>query len=992
MTKQKNVLWIWVVISLLLFGVTLFADVPELIDYQGRLTDDNSDPVNGSVSIEFNIYDVDSGGVALWTETQTVDVSDGLFQVTLGDVTALDLTFENDSHWLGINVAADGEMIPRTRITSTAYAINAGDVKGHDIHPTSVSIDGYGAVVNASGEWTGEGIPVTGDLDLGYNSNIQFGDFDTRIDDNGDDMYVYTVNDLFLRATEVDVSQDMEVHSTLTAYEFVGDGSGLTNVPGDDLGDHSATQNVRLLGNWLSGDGGNEGIHVSYAGSVGIGTSSPSAKLDVAGGAEINGDLSVANDIEFNESSKIVFGDTSTRIQDNADDLYLFSEDDLYYNSNNHNFTGDMDVNGGIVADSFSGDGSALTGVSGDDLGDHTATQNVKLDGNWLSNDGGNEGVFVATDGDVGIGTASPGAVLDVSGSGTYGLRVTETSGADTKFEIEPYGEMTLSYGTNEHVRIGSDAGPAGFVQLTDVGVTRVRISGDEGTDSYFNAGDVGIGTMTPSTDLEVNGTISTTDLGIGTTTPEFKLSLDDDGGILAKGQYNTGTNLTTTGAGTRMFWYPRKAAFRAGRVTGDDWNNSNIGMYSAGFGYNAYAYGTYSFAGGYNTEAGGNYSTAFGHTSTANGSAAVSIGQENTAGGDGAVALGLECDATASSSVAIGGYSESRGTGSVALGYYATVGTGDDGSVAIGQTVSVDSDYSVGLGKDISVTGSNSVGIGEDITVSANYATSLGFSCNATRNHSRTFGSWCDANGDLSIAMGNNTETSSFNSFVLGRYNVGGGTNASWIGTESLFEIGNGSSDAARSNAMTVLKNGKVGIGVDDPDELLHVEGGKFKIGTGETIEDGGSYEIAFNADLRPTVDNTLDLGTSDERWDDVYATNGTINTSDRRDKENIRNTKYGLKEIMQMRPVSFNWRDNPNQGKKLGLIAQELEEIVPEVVKTHDYKIIDEETGRKEKVELERLGVYYSDLIPVLIKAIQEQQKTIEELKTEVDALKRK
>jgi hypothetical protein len=45
-----------------------------------------------------------------------------------------------------------------------------------------------------------------------------------------------------------------------------------------------------------------------------------------------------------------------------------------------------------------------------DNLGNHTATQNIRLSGYYLSNDGGNEGVYVDTDGDVGIGTSTPGS------------------------------------------------------------------------------------------------------------------------------------------------------------------------------------------------------------------------------------------------------------------------------------------------------------------------------------------------------------------------------------------------------------------------------------------------------------------------------------------------------------------------------------------------------------------------------------------------------
>ena len=155
-----------------------------------------------------------------------------------------------------------------------------------------------------------------------------------------------------------------------------------------------------------------------------------------------------------------------------------------------------------------------------------------------------------------------------------------------------------------------------------------------------------------------------------------------------------------------------------------------------------------------------------------------------------------------------------------------------------------------------------------------------------------------------------------------------------------------------------------------------------RIQYGTAEYIQDGGSFETSFNSDLCPVTDNYYDLGTSGYRWDDVYATNGTIITSDERDKDNIVPIQYGLTDIMQLNPVSFNWKGKDLKDRKLGLIAQELMKIVPEVVKTHDEKVIDEKTGEKQTVELDRLGVYYSDLIPVLIKGMQEQQKLIEEL----------
>jgi hypothetical protein len=97
-----------------------------------------------------------------------------------------------------------------------------------------------------------------------------------------------------------------------------------------------------------------------------------------------------------------------------------------------------------------------------------------------------------------------------------------------------------------------------------------------------------------------------------------------------------------------------------------------------------------------------------------------------------------------------------------------------------------------------------------------------------------------------------------------------------------------------------------------------------------------------------------------------------------------------YGLDAIMQLRPVSFNWIHRPEAGTKLGLIAQELEAVIPEVVaNTQRNPSLDSEPDAEGE---RKLGVYYADLIPVLIKSIQEQQAMIEALRAEVEDLKNK
>ena len=144
------------------------------------------------------------------------------------------------------------------------------------------------------------------------------------------------------------------------------------------------------------------------------------------------------------------------------------------------------------------------------------------------------------------------------------------------------------------------------------------------------------------------------------------------------------------------------------------------------------------------------------------------------------------------------------------------------------------------------------------------------------------------------------------------------------------------------------------------------------------------------FGGGLSPGSNNFYDLGSSDRRWRVLYATNGTINTSDARQKQAIQPIGYGLEQVKAMKPVSFEWIDHPEQGRKLGFLAQDLQPILPEVV--CDTEWINDGKGHLTPKKAEALGVYYSDLIPVLVKAIQEQQAQIEQLEQRIKALEKR
>ena len=165
-----------------------------------------------------------------------------------------------------------------------------------------------------------------------------------------------------------------------------------------------------------------------------------------------------------------------------------------------------------------------------------------------------------------------------------------------------------------------------------------------------------------------------------------------------------------------------------------------------------------------------------------------------------------------------------------------------------------------------------------------------------------------------------------------------------SFSGGADDVDFGTGLGSAAKTHLvtsatprLTVDATGKVGIGTQTPTQPLQMNSGAF-------------CSVA---------------GT----W---------TNASDRRLKKNISTLSYGLKEVMQLKPVAYNM--NINDEKQVGFIAQDVQKIVPELISGTE--------GDLSKGE--NLGMSYGNLTAILTKAIQEQQAMIEELKKEVAALK--
>jgi hypothetical protein len=101
------------------------AAIPATISYQGVLTDaDGSVVSDGDYDITFTLYDAETEGNVVWTDTQLLPVADGVFDAVLGSGVALDPLFDQP-YWLGIAVEDDPELTPRIELTAAPYAFRA---------------------------------------------------------------------------------------------------------------------------------------------------------------------------------------------------------------------------------------------------------------------------------------------------------------------------------------------------------------------------------------------------------------------------------------------------------------------------------------------------------------------------------------------------------------------------------------------------------------------------------------------------------------------------------------------------------------------------------------------------------------------------------------------------------------------------------------------------------------------------------------------------
>ncbi|RLD58503.1 MAG: hypothetical protein DRJ05_07920 [Bacteroidetes bacterium] len=963
----------------------LFAQTPQTFKYQAVVRDNAGEIIeNQPVKFRISIRIGSAGGAIVYRETHPVTTNGfGLANLNIGEGTPISGTFISID-WGTATKFLEVELDPlggnsyismgTTQLISVPYALYSENTANTD---------------DADADPANE-----------LNTSVILNGTDLKVTDAGGTI----ITDLTTLQEDADADPTNELN---TDINLDGNSLELTDAGGTlvvDLGTLSGDSDWTISG---------DDMYSGVSGNVGIGTSSPSAPLEVSGRiSQINTGYSVfiGEDAGINDD-----------LNDNSNAFIGFKA-----GFTNIDGKGNVGIGRNSLYNNTQGDyNTALGGFSA--INNTTGENNTAV------------GVSSLNDNTIGSNNTSVGKNAQYSNiSGDFNTSV----GCESLFYNKTgYNNTVIGYQAGMGALIQSFSGSvligyqAGLNEFTDNRLYIENSSSDSpliygefDNDILAVNGKLGIGTHTPSAPLEVSGRISQINTGNSVFLGEGA-GINDD---------LSGNDNTFIGS-------------RAGQnnTTGSD--NSAIGesaLYSNVSGIQNSALGYYSL-----------YASSTGQYNVAVGAFAL----RNNMHGSGNVGIGNAVNfwnTTGSNNTAIG-YEAGKGqignsiNGCIFIGYQAGYNNNLDNKLYIENS---DSDTPLIYGEFdnniVSINGRLGVGTetpGAELEVfnasgqvdfritrpSSSVAAVISFYTASTQEWSLNTASGSEnmlfdrgignTTGNLALMstggnVGIGTSSPSVKALVVGGtdasiggggYLITGSTTGQNIvldeneimarnngGTSSLQLQRDGGSlsvhyGLGEINEFRILDDGKTGIGESGPSAKLHLN-----TTTGEDamrvqtvgltkfkIASNGSVAVGYNPST-PTY--ALQLQNSSTFLMGRGLAYGWSTYSDNRLKSNQKELEYGLKEVMQMQPKSYNHHSSSTNEEgdfimvtdqkipTFGFIAQEVQQIIPEAV------------NEPEDASKNLWSMDYDKLIPVLTKAIQEQQAMIEAMQLEIEALK--
>jgi hypothetical protein len=698
-------------------------------------------------------------------------------------------------------------------------------------------------------------------------------------------------------------------------------------------------------------------MRITSVGNVGIGTTSPQSKLQLNGE---DGLTVTANDAAYVAD---YFGRIQSDYGTNA--LRLVSR------------AGDV-----FRATNYGQDVAILTGTSAA---------------------GTSERMRIDSSGNVGIGTTSPDYLLDVEGSvnnADIAIRINNTFD-DNLATSNPTSVLWLNAVSNNgylrvhgapantaakhQIDLGSTAGSS-FLTFSPGGAERMRIATD---------GKVGIGTTSPQGQLEVSGInpiIVLKDSG-GATDKKYRYFQNNDNKLYfsrANDAFNSfSTDLVIDSAGNVGIGTTAPSSPLNIRSTG----NRQIHLSDTSDSISQGLFLGYDSAGNVLSYIGSSYNSDvsridFRMKGLAEGDSKMSIlGSGNVGIGTTSPVQKLHINNSTASSASYAKFSNAQTGTTTADGFDVGVNTG--AQAIIWQRENSNLLFATNNTERIRITSGGNVGIG---------TTNPTFLLQVQGTPPVNNGALINARNSAATATNTTFGGIYFNSSPGNDFSIG----KSNVNTVTTLSFRNGNNGVS---LMDITPSGNVGIGTTSPavqlelgdntaDEKLRLTGaasGKplmtfynttTKIGqissssVGVTVTSLGSGNMTFEngGGARLVIDNSGNVGIADTSPSYKLDVDGTIRAtgdviaySDIRVKENIKTIDNALEKVNKLRGVEFN--KIGSEEKSIGVIAQEIEKVLPEVVKEDD-------KGMK--------SVAYGNIVGVLIEAIKDQQKQIDELKS--------
>ena len=684
---------------------------------------------------------------------------------------------------------------------------------------------------------------------------------ETELDFNNEDGYAFNTSGQFSAAAE------FSILSGSTSTQILSAGGTLTIQPGNQ--DSSVGAQVGYVLTKTTNGGVAEWQPVSGGGgsTAGIGLTQNGSNIDLGATLPDSEDVTITLGADvlsfpFNDPSTFNIQGVQTSIEVNNTEIQLSGNDVDISGSEGVSISGDI---GGVNIQTANGGGFAFNNGSGSNVGDVWTASGTDGVGYWAPSSGGSsltqDNGLTLNSNVIGLG-----GTITKNTSFALGSNIWSIQGSSGSLDLSPVATgmqysgrtMTMSGNGFQLFQAGTSPNVGDVWTMTGVNGFGYWAAPSAGpTPNIQQVADQGSTTTTPltvevssSTDgalgLSVNNALlaqsmglysdgirqsSTNNIKLNIIDPDFSLStvINQSGSKLAIGQETTGnagieTNqrisaadpVNATDLVTKQYF---EANSGSGSSTGlESLTETNtgwrlIGRDPANYGDIGNTAVDLSISNGVSTTFGatGIASFAAGQNVTSSGTNSVAIGSSSTASGSFSVALGGSVNATAAASVALGFGNTASGQRSFAINN-GTTASGDY-SFAGGSNGESSGDYSFTFGLSNNATSNYGIAMGLSSTASGLYSAAIGQSNTTNTRGSVALGGSNITTGDYSIALGLGNESKSYGEVSIGLYGTDytvASTN-NFQAADRVFNVGNGANSAAKSDALTIFKNGNI-------------------------------------------------------------------------------------------------------------------------------------------------------------------------------------